>query len=149
VFSLISAAFVSVHLHTTCEASPHFTTNLLSYGFLLGSREQNYRPEDCGICHSVLIGKKGSGFWEGGKGMSNLSASLLLQVFPRLSTGPCGYWSSLRFAKMPGRPCFSQPFDRPKTRSKRPDNQPFNLGTESQEKRPVFANPWFHSNRIV
>lgn len=32
------------------------------------SREQNYRPEDCGICHAVLVGKKGSGFWEGGKG---------------------------------------------------------------------------------
>ncbi|GAB7337974.1 hypothetical protein MBLNU457_4351t1 [Dothideomycetes sp. NU457] len=34
----------------------------------LGSREQNYRPEDCGICHSILIGRKGHGFWEGGKG---------------------------------------------------------------------------------
>ncbi|KAI7720110.1 hypothetical protein KC353_g2450 [Hortaea werneckii] len=32
------------------------------------SREQNYRPEDCGICHALMIGKKGSGFWEGGKG---------------------------------------------------------------------------------
>ncbi|RMY72875.1 hypothetical protein D0863_04249 [Hortaea werneckii] len=25
-------------------------------------------PEDCGICHALMIGKKGSGFWEGGKG---------------------------------------------------------------------------------
>ena len=32
------------------------------------SREQNYRPEDCSICHSSLIKKAGSGFWEGGKG---------------------------------------------------------------------------------
>ncbi|KAI6850021.1 hypothetical protein KC352_g5324 [Hortaea werneckii] len=32
------------------------------------SREQNYRPEDCGICHALMVGKKGSGFWEGGKG---------------------------------------------------------------------------------
>lgn len=32
------------------------------------SREQNYRPEDCQVCHSVLVAKKGSGFWEGGKG---------------------------------------------------------------------------------
>ena len=32
------------------------------------SREQNYRPEDCGICHSSLVKKAGSGFWEGGKG---------------------------------------------------------------------------------
>lgn len=34
----------------------------------IGSREQNYRPEDCGICHAALTGKKGRGFWEGGKG---------------------------------------------------------------------------------
>ncbi|KAK8190510.1 uncharacterized protein BKA78DRAFT_156332 [Phyllosticta capitalensis] len=32
------------------------------------SREQNFRPEDCGTCHAILIGRKGSGFWEGGKG---------------------------------------------------------------------------------
>lgn len=33
------------------------------------SREQNYRPEDCGVCHNSLVGKRGGGgFWEGGKG---------------------------------------------------------------------------------
>ena len=32
------------------------------------SREGNYRPEDCGFCHCVLVGKKSGGFWEGGKG---------------------------------------------------------------------------------
>ncbi|KAM0723923.1 hypothetical protein Q7P37_000914 [Cladosporium fusiforme] len=32
------------------------------------SREQNYRPEECGICQAGLVGKKGHGFWEGGKG---------------------------------------------------------------------------------
>lgn len=32
------------------------------------SREQNYRPEDCGVCHASLIAKAGTGFWEGGKG---------------------------------------------------------------------------------
>ncbi|MCJ1288460.1 hypothetical protein MMC26_007818 [Xylographa opegraphella] len=32
------------------------------------SREQNYRPEDCAVCHAVLVGKRGGGFWEGGKG---------------------------------------------------------------------------------
>lgn len=37
------------------------------------SREQNYRPEDCGICHSSLIKKAGSGFWEGGKGTRDKS----------------------------------------------------------------------------
>ncbi|KAJ5959480.1 Zinc finger CCCH-type [Penicillium vulpinum] len=35
------------------------------------SREQIYRPENCGICKAVLIGKAGSGFWEGGKGTRN------------------------------------------------------------------------------
>ncbi|GAT22188.1 CHY zinc finger domain protein [Aspergillus luchuensis] len=35
------------------------------------SREQIYRPENCGICRAVLIGKAGSGFWEGGKGTRN------------------------------------------------------------------------------
>lgn len=40
-------------------------SNLIS-GFC--SREQHYRPEDCGFCHLTLIGKAGSGFWEGGKG---------------------------------------------------------------------------------
>jgi len=37
------------------------------------SREQNYRPEDCGICHASLIGRKGRGFWEGGKGTRDKS----------------------------------------------------------------------------
>ncbi|RMZ92392.1 hypothetical protein DV736_g378, partial [Chaetothyriales sp. CBS 134916] len=32
------------------------------------SREQNYRPDDCGICYASLVGRKGGGFWEGGKG---------------------------------------------------------------------------------
>lgn len=40
-------------------------TNIL---FPTGSREQNYRPEECGVCHAGLVGKKGHGFWEGGKG---------------------------------------------------------------------------------
>jgi hypothetical protein len=39
---------------------------MLKSGFC--SREQNYRPESCGICKNVLVGKAGSGFWEGGKG---------------------------------------------------------------------------------
>jgi hypothetical protein len=35
------------------------------------SREQVYRPENCGVCRAVLVGKAGSGFWEGGKGTRN------------------------------------------------------------------------------
>ncbi|KXJ88631.1 CHY zinc finger domain-containing protein [Microdochium bolleyi] len=32
------------------------------------SREQNYAVEACGFCGRSVIGKKGRGFWEGGKG---------------------------------------------------------------------------------
>ncbi|KAF2650341.1 hypothetical protein K491DRAFT_697336 [Lophiostoma macrostomum CBS 122681] len=32
------------------------------------SREQNYRPKDCGICHAWLTVRPGKGFWEGGQG---------------------------------------------------------------------------------
>ena len=32
------------------------------------SREQNYDPEACTFCGRSVIGKKGRGFWEGGKG---------------------------------------------------------------------------------
>jgi uncharacterized CHY-type Zn-finger protein len=33
------------------------------------SREQPYRPEDCASCHKSVVRRKGTGFWEGGKGM--------------------------------------------------------------------------------
>ncbi|WYZ43524.1 hypothetical protein EsH8_VI_001223 [Colletotrichum jinshuiense] len=32
------------------------------------SREQRYAPEACGFCGRSVIGRKGRGFWEGGKG---------------------------------------------------------------------------------
>ncbi|RYP92850.1 hypothetical protein DL770_001021 [Monosporascus sp. CRB-9-2] len=32
------------------------------------SREQNYAPEACGFCGRSVIGRKGRGFWEGGRG---------------------------------------------------------------------------------
>ncbi|KZL80171.1 chy zinc finger domain-containing protein [Colletotrichum incanum] len=32
------------------------------------SREQRYSPEACGFCGRSVIGRKGKGFWEGGKG---------------------------------------------------------------------------------
>ena len=53
------------------------------------SREQIYRPENCGICHAILIGKAGSGFWEGGKGTRNRvlmsRKGMYLLTFPSLS----------------------------------------------------------------
>jgi phage FluMu protein Com len=32
------------------------------------SREQRYDPESCGFCGRSVIGRKGNGYWEGGKG---------------------------------------------------------------------------------
>ena len=32
------------------------------------SREQNFRPNDCGKCGESMIAKKGGGFWNGGQG---------------------------------------------------------------------------------
>ncbi|KAJ5669622.1 hypothetical protein N7462_010692 [Penicillium macrosclerotiorum] len=43
--------------------------NTVHSGFC--SREQIYRPDNCGVCKAVLVGKAGSGFWEGGKGTRN------------------------------------------------------------------------------
>jgi len=52
-----------------------------------GSREQNFRPEDCGVCHASLIARKGHGFWEGGKGKSFLNSP-----FARFSFGTKPKW---------------------------------------------------------
>ena len=46
------------------------------------SREQVYRPENCGICKAILIGKAGSGFWEGGKGTRNRALMSRKGMFP-------------------------------------------------------------------
>ncbi|KAH8887689.1 hypothetical protein GQ53DRAFT_784266 [Thozetella sp. PMI_491] len=35
------------------------------------SREQNYSPESCTFCGRSVIGKRGNGYWEGGKGTRN------------------------------------------------------------------------------
>jgi len=65
-FSCCSKVFACDRCHD--EASDH--SNEHANRMICGhcSREQNYRPEDCGICHMSLIKKVGSGFWEGGKG---------------------------------------------------------------------------------
>lgn len=48
-------------------SSEAITANLdVCSGFC--SREQPYRPEDCIHCRSTLMGRRGTGFWEGGKG---------------------------------------------------------------------------------
>ncbi|KAK5123575.1 hypothetical protein LTR85_002613 [Meristemomyces frigidus] len=65
-FSCCSKVFPCDRCHDEQSDHPNEHANRMLCGFC--SREQNYRPEDCGICHAVLVGKRGQGFWEGGKG---------------------------------------------------------------------------------
>ncbi|KAF2136455.1 uncharacterized protein K452DRAFT_129743 [Aplosporella prunicola CBS 121167] len=65
-FSCCSKVYPCDRCHDQEAEHPNEHANRMICGFC--SREQNYRPEDCAICHATLVGKKGSGFWEGGKG---------------------------------------------------------------------------------
>lgn len=65
-FSCCQKVYACDRCHDDAEEHPNEHANRMICGWC--SREQNYRPEDCGVCHGVLVGKKGSGFWEGGKG---------------------------------------------------------------------------------
>ncbi|TKA67607.1 hypothetical protein B0A55_09785 [Friedmanniomyces simplex] len=65
-FSCCSKVFPCDRCHDEETDHPNEHANRMLCGYC--SREQNFRPEDCGICHAVLIGKRGRGFWEGGKG---------------------------------------------------------------------------------
>lgn len=63
--------FACDRCHDAESDHPNEHANRMICGYC--SREQNYRPEDCGICHSSLVKKAGSGFWEGGKGTRDKS----------------------------------------------------------------------------
>ena len=68
-FSCCNKVYPCDRCHDESDTSgdhPNEHANRMICGYC--SREQNYRPEDCGFCRTVLIGKSGSGFWEGGKG---------------------------------------------------------------------------------
>ncbi|KAF2091714.1 hypothetical protein K490DRAFT_31585, partial [Saccharata proteae CBS 121410] len=67
-FSCCSKVFACDRCHDQESDHPNEHANRMLCGYC--SREQNYRPETCGICHATLIRSKGSGFWEGGKGTS-------------------------------------------------------------------------------
>lgn len=70
-FSCCSKVFACDKCHDEASDHPNEHANRMICGYC--SREQNYRPEDCGVCHSSLIKKAGSGFWEGGKGTRDKS----------------------------------------------------------------------------
>ncbi|KAI0391086.1 hypothetical protein F5Y17DRAFT_441969 [Xylariaceae sp. FL0594] len=52
--------------HDAAEDHAQEWANRMICGFC--SREQNYAVEACAFCGRSVIGKKGKGFWEGGKG---------------------------------------------------------------------------------
>ncbi|KAJ5717792.1 hypothetical protein N7488_003438 [Penicillium malachiteum] len=68
-FSCCAKVFPCDRCHDAETDHPNEHANRMICGFC--SREQVYRPENCGICKAVLIGKAGRGFWEGGKGTRN------------------------------------------------------------------------------
>jgi uncharacterized CHY-type Zn-finger protein len=65
-FSCCSKVYPCDRCHDAVEEHPNEHANRMICGFC--AREQAYRPEDCRLCHSGLVGKVGAGFWEGGKG---------------------------------------------------------------------------------
>lgn len=70
-FSCCAKVFPCDRCHDEVSEHPNEHANRMICGFC--SREQNYRPEDCGVCHASLVKKVGSGFWEGGKGTRDKS----------------------------------------------------------------------------
>ncbi|RDW85515.1 hypothetical protein BP5796_03840 [Coleophoma crateriformis] len=66
-FSCCQKVYACDKCHDSTEDHPPEWANRMLCGWC--SREGNYRTEDCGFCHSRLVGKRGGGgFWEGGKG---------------------------------------------------------------------------------
>ncbi|KAL8850764.1 MAG: hypothetical protein Q9221_004332 [Calogaya cf. arnoldii] len=70
-FSCCAKVYACDRCHDEKETHPNEHANRMICGYC--SREQNYRPEDCGLCRATVVGKKGSGFWEGGKGTRDKS----------------------------------------------------------------------------
>ncbi|KAF2202918.1 hypothetical protein GQ43DRAFT_368044, partial [Delitschia confertaspora ATCC 74209] len=65
-FSCCGKVFPCDRCHDQTADHPIEQANRMICGFC--SREQNYRPKDCGICHAWLTVRPGKGFWEGGTG---------------------------------------------------------------------------------
>ena len=62
-----------VHPCDKCHDAAEDHTNEWANRMVCGwcSREQNFSPESCAFCGRSVIGKRGSGYWEGGKGTRN------------------------------------------------------------------------------
>lgn len=65
-FSCCSKVHACDKCHDNAEDHLNEWANRMICGWC--SREQNYAVDACGFCGRSVIGKKGRGFWEGGKG---------------------------------------------------------------------------------
>ncbi|KAI1327405.1 hypothetical protein F5Y16DRAFT_371915 [Xylariaceae sp. FL0255] len=65
-FSCCSKVYPCDKCHDDTEDHPNEWANRMICGWC--SREQNYAVEACSFCGRSVIGRKGKGFWEGGKG---------------------------------------------------------------------------------
>lgn len=65
-FSCCGKVYSCDKCHDAAETHPNEHANRMICGWC--GREQHYRPEECGVCRRLVVGKKGGGFWEGGKG---------------------------------------------------------------------------------
>lgn len=65
-FSCCNKVYACDRCHEEAEDHPNEWANRMVCGWC--SREQNYAVDECKFCGRGVIGKKGRGFWEGGKG---------------------------------------------------------------------------------
>ncbi|KAL2130131.1 hypothetical protein VTI74DRAFT_6853 [Chaetomium olivicolor] len=65
-FSCCSKVYACDKCHDQAEEHINEWANRMVCGWC--SREQNYNVESCTFCGRSVIGKRGKGFWEGGKG---------------------------------------------------------------------------------
>ncbi|KAK5653373.1 hypothetical protein OQA88_9065 [Cercophora sp. LCS_1] len=65
-FSCCSKVYPCDKCHDMAEDHINEWANRMICGFC--SREQNYSVESCAFCGRSVIGRRGKGFWEGGKG---------------------------------------------------------------------------------
>lgn len=65
-FSCCARVHACDRCHDEAEDHVHEWANRMVCGWC--SREQNYAVEACAFCGRSVIGKRGKGFWEGGKG---------------------------------------------------------------------------------
>lgn len=65
-FSCCNKVYSCDRCHEEAEDHPNEWANRMICGWC--SREQNYAVDECKFCGRGVIGRKGHGFWEGGKG---------------------------------------------------------------------------------